>query len=81
MLHNLISRIGLGLYAWLVILYLLFPLAVLIAASFTATDFLAFPQRDCRCAGMLNSSKMRASLKPPGQASSLPPWQRRSRLF
>ncbi|QFT99915.1 Inner membrane ABC transporter permease protein YdcV (plasmid) [Roseovarius sp. THAF8] len=45
MLHNLISRIGLGLYAWLVILYLLFPLAVLIAASFTATDFLAFPPK------------------------------------
>lgn len=45
MLHNIISRIGLGIYAWLVLLFLLFPLGVLIAASFTASDFLAFPPK------------------------------------
>ena len=43
MLHRLVGRLGLALYSWLVILYLIFPLAVLIAASFTAGDFLAFP--------------------------------------
>lgn len=43
MLHKQIGRYGLGLYGSLVILYLFFPLAVLIAASFTASDFLSFP--------------------------------------
>lgn len=45
MLHKLIGRLGLGAFAWLVILFLLFPLTVLIVTSFTASDFLAFPPR------------------------------------
>lgn len=45
MLHKLISRFGLGLFSWLVVLYLVFPLVVLIAASFTATDYLSFPPK------------------------------------
>ncbi|WP_138933808.1 ABC transporter permease [Roseovarius arcticus] len=45
MLHRLFGHFGLTLYSWLIILYLVFPLAVLIAASFTASDFLAFPPK------------------------------------
>ncbi len=45
MLHKLVGRFGLGLYSWAVLLFLFFPLAVLIAASFTASDFLAFPPK------------------------------------
>ncbi|WP_343082468.1 ABC transporter permease [Ostreiculturibacter nitratireducens] len=45
MLHRVVGRFGLGLYSWLVILYLVFPLAVLIAVSFTASDFLSFPPK------------------------------------
>lgn len=45
MLHRLIGYFGLTAFSWLIIIYLLFPLAVLVCVSFTASEFLAFPPK------------------------------------
>jgi putative spermidine/putrescine transport system permease protein len=41
----MIARAGLSILAWLTLAYLVFPLVVILGASLTASEFLAFPPR------------------------------------
>ena len=74
----MIARIALGGLAWLTLAYLAFPLVVILGASLTTTEFLAFPPRGLTLAWygrvVADPSYVGAFWPPPARScSGFPP--------